>query len=40
STLVSNVIIGSALKLPFLPWVGQIYIGRWVSFTSVATVDN
>lgn len=26
STLVSNVIIGSALKLPFLPWVGQIYI--------------
>jgi hypothetical protein len=25
------------LKLPFLPWVGQIYIGRWASFTSVAT---
>ncbi|RAP68091.1 hypothetical protein ACZ87_03892 [Candidatus Erwinia dacicola] len=31
------VLIGSALKLPFLPWVGQIYIGRWASFTSVAT---
>ncbi|WP_329911957.1 antirestriction protein, partial [Serratia quinivorans] len=25
------------LKLPFLPWVGQIYIGKWASFTSVAT---
>ncbi len=37
STLISNVIIGSTLKLPYLLLVDQFYISKWIIFTLVAT---
>ncbi|WP_290606793.1 ATPase, T2SS/T4P/T4SS family, partial [Arsenophonus sp. ENCA] len=36
--LISNVIIGSTLKLPFLLLVDQFYISKWIIFTLVATL--